>query len=533
MQIKRFWFSVVLLLVAVAVLYGQFLWNPIVFDDLPFFMVDKTGHLPVEDYQFSLFELRSLPYATLAWGKAAFGLDMLHFRVENLLLHGAVVVTLFFFLTMLFATARIEHDSYGLSSRSAAFFASLLFALHPVATYAAGYLVQRTILMATLFSLLAMLSYLHGSTRQQPLWLWASAPLYYLAVFSKEHVIMLPAVLAALTMMLHEDWPARLKQRWTLFATLALIALLAIAARIGVLGSIYEINAPEMLQETDGKLALPLSIVTQSWLFFKYALLWVFPNPVLMSVDMREPFAHSLVSVYLLAACGFAAWGVVAFRLLFKRGNLGMVGFSMLFPWLLFFTEFTTVRIQEPFVLYRSYPWAAGAFCMMPVIFSRLNRRIATFILAAIALAMMPISMERLKTFSHPFLLWDDAEKLVHGRTDLPGAYRIYYNRGTELVKIDQPDPAIADMKQAIVLSKDFAEAYGNMGAAYMKKMDWQNAVASFNRAIEIAEGKGKSVSLRYIYGRALAYEAMGEIGKAREDYRVTCRLDNKGCEKL
>ena len=88
---------VLLLLLAVAGLYGQFLWNPIVFDDLPFFMVDNADHQPVDDYRFALFELRSLPYATLTWGKALFGLDMLHFRIENLLLHAAVSIAIFCF----------------------------------------------------------------------------------------------------------------------------------------------------------------------------------------------------------------------------------------------------------------------------------------------------------------------------------------------------------------------------------------------------------------------------------------------------
>ena len=135
-------------------------------------------------------------------------------------------------------------------------------------------------------------------------------------------------------------------------------------------------------------------------------------------------------------------------------------------------------------------------------------------------------------TFSHPVLLWDDAEKLVKGRADLPGAYRIYYNRGTELVKIDKPDQAIADLKQAIALSRDFAEGYGNLGAAYFKKGDWQNAVASFSKAIDIAYSAGKSLSPRYIYGRAMAYENMGEMEKAQADYKLSCQLDSRVCDK-
>ncbi len=416
MRINRIGVLVVLLLAAVSALYGQFLRNPLIFDDLLPFMTDNAGNQLVSSYHFSLTELHSLPMATLAWTKAWFGLDLINFRVGNLLLHSMVVLSLFFFLDKLFASIRFVQNKNEMAPRNAAFFAALLFALHPVSTYAAGYLIQRTIVMATLFCLLSMLAYVRGSTRQKPLWLWMSVPLYYLAVFCKEHAIMLPAVLLALTVLLHDDWQIRLKQRWAIFAALAAIAIYVISLK-SIVGSVYELNAPELLQANasgvaggaDVALSYPLSIITQSWLFFKYALLWVFPNPNWMSIDMREPFARSIFSPYLLATCGFAAWGIGAGWLLLKRGRLGLVGFAMLFPWLMFFTEFSTVRIQEVFVLYRSYLWAVGAFCLLPVIFSRLDGRTAIFILSAIAVAMMPISMERLETLSSPLYVWSDA----------------------------------------------------------------------------------------------------------------------------
>ena len=360
-----------------------------------------------------------------------------------------------------------------------------------------------------------------------------SVPLYYLAVFSKEHAIMLPAILLALTVLLHESWREKLKQRWGIFTALAGIAAFVLLAKKGLLGSVYEINAPYMLLEIDSGLTYPLSILTQSWLFFKYAILWIFPNPAWMSIDMREPFARSMLSPYLLALVGFAVWGAGAFWLLLKRGLAGLAGFALLFPWVMFLTELSTVRIQEGFVLYRSYLWAAGAFCLLPVILAKCNVRMAAGILSVIALAMFPISMERLMTFSHPVLLWDDAEKLVKGRADLPGAHRIYFNRGTELTKIEKYDLAITDFKQALALAGGYADVYGNMGVAYFKKGDWQNAVVSFNTAIELIHQMEKPPNPRFIYGRAMVFEKMGEMQKAQVDYKVSCQLAKKGCEKL
>jgi hypothetical protein len=520
------------LLLTIAALYGQFLSSPIIFDDLPFFMVDAQSRQPIDNYHYAPFELRSLPYATLAWSKAVFGLDMRHFRIENLLLHAAVTISLFYFLTRLLEAVCRERADSVLSARALAFCGALLFALHPVATYAAGYLVQRTILMATLFSLLAMLAWVHGSLKQNNFWLWGSVPLFYLAVFAKEHAIMLPGVLFVLTVLLHEDWRAKLKQRWPIFVVLALIVLFVMAARRGVIGSVYEIYAPEMLEATSN-LNHPLSALTQSWLFFKYIGLWLLPNPRWMSIDMREPFAQSLWSFYTLAFAVFIAWGVAGAWLILRRGRFALLGFAMLFPWLMFLPELSVVRIQESFVLYRSYLWAVGACCLLPLLLDHLEKRMAVIVVSAIVLAMFPISMDRLASFSHPLVLWNDAEKLVENRRDLPGTYRIYYNRGTELLKADYYDGAVDDLKLSVELKPDWPYSYNNLGSAYLKKSEWRLAADAFTQAIEIANEKKMGTNPRTHYGRAIAYQELGEHAKSQEDFGITCKLDRMGCDKL
>lgn len=525
-------YYVLILLGATAALYGLFLDNPIVFDDVQFFLLNEDGHQPVDDYRYSPFELRSLPYASLAWGKAVFGLDMLHFRIENLLLHSATVIALFFFLRSLFAELYGRRERPALDAGAVAFCAAILFALHPIAVYAAGYLVQRSIVMATLFSILAMSAYLHGSARKDNRWLWASVALYYMAVYSKEHAIMLPAILAALTVLLHADWRAELKKRWAMFAVFACIALLVVAAKKGVLGSVYEVYAPGML-ESGNELNHPLSVVTQCWLFFKYAALWLFPVPTWMSVDMREPFADSLWSGYLLAFIAFIAWGGLAVRLLLRRGRAGLIGFVLLYPWLMFMTEFSAVRIQESFVLYRSYLWAVGACAALPLLLDLMDRRMAMVVVTAVVLALFPISMERLASFAHPLILWDDAAKLVEGKHELPGVFRIYYNRGSEFIKVDDYEAAIEDLTIAVALNPEWPFSYNNLGAALMKKGDWPAAARAFTGAIEVASRQRMGINPRPYFGRALAYENMGMPDLARQDFELTCRMVNKGCEKL
>lgn len=532
--------SITFLAAVVGALYGQFLWNPIVFDDLYFFIMSNAGEQPVSAYHFEWLQLRSLPYATLAWTKSWLGLDMINFRIGNLVLHAAVCVALYNFLAALFAAIGPVKDGNGdqpaadrLSPGAVAFVAALLFAVHPVATYAAGYLVQRTILFATLFSLLAMWAWVQGSVQRKPGVLWLSVPLYYLAVFSKEHAIMLVAVLPLLTVVLHTDWRRRLQQQIMVLGALALIALFALLARKGIYGSVYEINAGDMLRDTDGTISYPLSMLTQMVLFFKYAFLWLLPRPGSMSIDMREPFATLASPLYWFGAAAFLAWGAAGFWLVFKRGNKALLGFAMLYPWLMFMTELTTVRIQEIFVLYRSYLWAVGALCVLPLLLFRLPARATIAMALAGASILFLFSMERLVTMSHPVLLWEDAKRLLAGRGDLPGASRIYYNLGTEYIAIGRSDQAIPELKQSIASSPDFAEAHGNLGAAYLKQGDWATAAAAFGEAIAIEVKSGKVPGLNHLLGRAQSYENAGEITKSQNDYRESCSLYKRGCDKV
>lgn len=526
----------IMLIVLVSILYGQFLWNPTAFDDGHFFALDDDGRPNVLQYavSFSLLQLRSLPYATLAWTGQLFGFDLIGFRVGNLVLHVASVLSLFFFMRQLFdfmlSGSTQRHDR--LNSCWMAFFVALLFGLHPVAVFGAGYMVQRTIVMATLFSLLAMFSYMRGCMQQKQGWLWVSVIFYYLAVYSKEHAIMLPAVMLALTVLLHEDWFTQIKRRLPIFAAYAVIMVLVVLAKKGILGGIYEINAPEMLQDVSSKDAYPFSVLTQSWLFFKYWALWIFPNPEWMSVDMREPFAKSYFSFYLLAFAAFLLYGFVALRLLLKRGRIGVLGFALLFPWLMFMTEFSTVRIQESFVLYRSYLWAVGAFALLPLIFWNVTKRGAMLMLAIIAAFLFLISMERLSTFSHPILLWEDAKKLVRGREDLPGVFRIYYNLGTRYLRTKQYDTAISNLQRSVELYPQQPYAYNNLGSAFLAKNELEEAVRYFSIAIQLNEVSSDVEAPRYYYGRAIAYEKQKNWAAASADYKVTCKLAGRGCDK-
>jgi tetratricopeptide (TPR) repeat protein len=519
--------QITLLLLAVIALYAGSLSAPLVFDDFTFFATPDT----LSKYSHFSLDLRWLPYASLAGTVNWLGFDIFWLRLGNVLLHAANVIALFFLLRRLFQVTLNKNDAPNdRLPRQAwfAFFGALIFAVHPIAVYGVAYLIQRSTLMATLFVLLMLRVYLEGLLRGGWYWMLAAVLFYVVAVCSKEHSIAAPGVALALTFLIRKPSVALLKQIAPYAILLALIAAIVIYISIanGIVGAAYEPNAIVILYTSarmHGLTDLPniylLSILTQCGLFFKYLGLWLLPNPAWMSVDMREPFALSLFGGHTLGLIAFLAYFCIAVWLLLKQGRMGLLGFALLFPWIMFLTELSTVRAQEPFVLYRSYLWMPGLFAALPVVFAGLAPKKVFIVLGVVCVLLIPATLNRLNTFSTPFLLWDDAEKLVRNKPYAYGVERIYFNRGTELGQLKRYDEAIADFNKAIA-AHPFDFIYGNRAAAYYSLGKYQEALRDYDRAIVLNPKNPNSYN-----GRALTYRALGDFAAAQENFRTSCTL--------
>lgn len=530
------WHSVfpwVVLPLLVYLLYGKFLSNPIFFDDLPFFMLDGEDAQPIDTMRFHWLEIRSLPYVTLHWTKSLFGLDLIPFRVGNLVLHSATTLALFLLLKNLAQSIYKAKSADSLTAEQAALLGAAMFAVHPVATYVTGYLVQRTILMATLFGILSLVFCIKSIKDHSPKWLWVTAILFYFSVYSKEHAITLVGIYFLVVYLMTNQWKLALKERIFPLTAIFLIALMIVFTKKGIIGTVYELEAVNMLGAQAGPFAYPYSVITQCTLFFKYIFLWILPQTAWMSIDMREPFARSFLSWQMLGFIAFLAWGGVGAYLLSKRGHKGLVGLAMLFPWMLFAPELSSVRIQEPFVLYRSYLWMGGLFLALPVILNGVGKKSILALSLVIGATLFMLSMERLATLSHPVLIWNDAKRLIDGKENIDGADRIYYNLARHLLLNDMLDDAESNINKALKIDPDFAQAHGILGAIHNKFSRWDAAIAEYSLAREINQRRNEYPSSIYLMGRARAYEGRGDSQKAIDDYLEACRIDAKVCEHL
>jgi tetratricopeptide (TPR) repeat protein len=230
-----------------------------------------------------------------------------------------------------------------------------------------------------------------------------------------------------------------------------------------------------------------------------------------------------------LGLAAFLAWGLVGLRLLWLGGRAGLAGFGLLCPWLMFFTEFSTVRVAEPFVIYRSYLWMFGLAATFPWLTQKLSDKTCSVIAGTLAMLMVPTTMLRLQTFSNEFLLWDDAVRLVETRPEMPGIERVYANRGNTEARLGLASAALKDYDKAIGIYAGHANVHSDRGAALLLLGQDDAALTAFQKAIAMQP------DLRLArMGAAQVFEKRGDAQAAIREYQVACTLGSAiACKKL
>jgi len=510
------------LVLMVIVVYVPFLNNPLIFDDVSFF--DAV----IDRYANTLFrlDLRWFPYTTFGVTWVFFGEAPPVFRIQNLLLHGMNVLLLLLVLRVwikLFITDVSKENIVNWG----AWLGALVFACHPLAVYGVGYLIQRSILMATMFTLVMQLAYLRGLLEGDKRYMALAVMAYFLALFSKEHSLMAPAILLPLTLAIRTQNKLSLRALLVTWLGFALVGLLVVLRIKGIFGVPYEKDAAALFGEQallQGTSSLHLlSVLTQAGLFFKYCLLMLVPNPGWMSLDMREPFILTWKEwTSWIGLVAFVAYGAFALIVLLRGGRFALLGLALLYPWCYFMVEFSSVRVQEIFVLYRSYLWLPGYMLLLPLIFSSLPSRKLVLVGALVILLLVPLAWNRLWVFADRYRLWDDAVGLLHGEDRL-GAHRIYFNRAQASVAVKNWDAAIVDYQKSLAINSTYPEVNIALASTYINLKRYPEALAEFDRVIA---GNPKNASA--YYGKSYVLKNLHNMVGSIQQMEKSCQLGLK-----
>ena len=520
--IRRFlpWIAAGLIAGLACGLYWPFLGNPRVFDDWVFFSGENFAYYAT--HPFGL-EPRLPPYFSLAVTEVQIGSMMAH-RIVSLAFHVACALALYKLIyDLLRATAPADRPESvpGANATAWAFIGSALFAIHPVAVYGAGYLVQRTIVLATLFSILSIVLFIRGLARGRHADAVSAALMYSVAVLSKEHSILLPAAAVLAVLLVGADRRFAVRHAATYLLACAPAAIFVTLFRTWLIGRAYEPDFGAVANQLEGvfgyavaDFSWSMSAVTQAGLFFKYLALWLWPDTGAMSIDIRVDFLQTWSAGWILVkVSAFLAFGVLGFLLLRRRGRAGIAGFGMLYTWVLFLAEFSTARFQEPLVLYRSYLWGPGILIAVAATLSAFPLRAA---LAASVLAIPLLfyqAHDRLVTFSSSFLLWEDAVAKLPSKP-VPWGSRTLYVLAREYVYGGRPDKAIETAEKCLAQYPDTAHCHYARGVIHFLLGQYDLALPYLRRAVEL---QPKSGIAHHRLG--LVLEGLGRTQEAKEEY--------------
>jgi protein O-mannosyl-transferase len=511
----------------VALVYGGHLDNPLVFDSAFWF---SRQNLPTLQDLSTSDRLVSRQVAYFVYRLADGRLAV--YRAVHFALHVGTAWSLFLLFRRLFAELGASPPSRRMSFGPALAIA-LLFALHPVQVYAVGDPGQMELVLATLFSVLLLRVYLEGLLRASRPLLLASALLYPLAVLSKENSVAIPAVAAALTLLVRSPSPVLVRQLSAWYAIAGLVAALIVAGEVaqhrdapgsGPLRPDTPMTAPSI----DPGHTRARSAVTQAHLFFRYWLLWVVPDVRRMSIDLRLPSAAGVVVWPETAgAVAFAVYPIAPAWLLLKRGRAGLVGFGLLWPWLMFLPELAAPRLTETFVLYRSYLWIPGPLAALVAALTGPLGRLALPLLCAVCVALGGLAYERLRTFRSAYAVWDDAVRKSRAyERAAPAAHRPYLNRGRALLDLGRLDAALRDFDMALELEPGLAYAHWNRALVYIAKNDPARAFVAFDEGFATASRLPATARARAYSNRAGLHLRLGRSHDALEDLQRALALD-------
>ncbi|RYE41853.1 MAG: tetratricopeptide repeat protein [Hyphomicrobiales bacterium] len=502
-------------------------WNhALLFDDLR--LSDGT----IFDSYGSLlaFKQRMLSYGSFVWvdklASANWGLQ----RLVNVLLHLGTVAVLYALVRDLLAGTRFPEEfeaqpHFKMSRLAAARVGVAIFALNPVAVYAVAYLVQRSIVMATLFAVLACWCFVRGMSSRRAGWYVGAVVSYGAAVLSKEHAVMVAAM--AVPLYIHIRRP-----HWKTIAAIAgasaVLIGMAAAVLFGIygefIGRLFDPRSIEFAQQLERlkpgvtQQIYPLSVFNQAALFFAYGLLWFVPNVMWMSVDLRPAFPLTYSAFpQVLGAVGYVGlWLVALWALLRRRGVLSLVGLALMFPLLLFITEFATVWVQDPFVLYRSYLWAVAIPILVAVVLTGFTPRTVYAVGAMVALVFGLLAFERVYSLRDDFAAWGDAAEKIDTKApaNAVGRWRPFLNLGAYHLERG----SLAEAQKAFITAEALGSLNGaarfNMGVLLRQQKKHTEALAAFAQA----EKQGFS-DLPLYYQRGESQFDLGQFAAAFDSF--------------
>lgn len=387
------------------------------------------------------------------------GLNPAGYHTVNILLHALAAVLFWRFLVRL----RVP----------GAWWAALLFALHPVMVESVAWITERKNLLSTVFALAAALAWF----QRRPFAL--VAVLFLLALTSKTVVATLPAALALAGWGRGERISRRDLVRLALLLAPA-IALGSVTAwmerhHVGARGNAWDLDLAERLLVAGraywfylGKLAWPdrLAFIYPRWqIDSAQVLAWLAPAAALALPVALFRWRHRLGRGPLVAV------------LIYGGTLFPALGFFNIYP---FRFSFVADHFQYHASLALCALAGAAAARLHAALDGRVAQRLAVALGIALALAAGLLTYRQVRVYASEETLWTDTLRKN------PGAWMAHTNLGAWLDRQGRHEEALSHHLEAVRLRPDLGGSHNNLGAALERAGRLEEAMRAYGQALSI-----------------------------------------------
>lgn len=530
MQIKNsqrmsFLFSIMFFGVVVFGLYFNTLDVPFYFDD-----ADNVTHpdLRIEDMtredlsqalSGGLIKNRPISNISFALNYYLGGYRVSGYHLVNMLIHLSTGVILYalFIVTLNFPAAKVLPGH----RNKIAFWAALVWLVHPLATQSVTYVVQRMNSMSTMFYVAAMLFYILGrkqylETRKGEvnlaacIYFFVSTVSGLFAMGSKEIAATLPVIIFLYEWFFFQNlsvsW-VKGKLLWSLPVVAGLSLLVWVYTGGHFIQNIF-------LAYSGRTFNLVERLLTQLRIVVHYLSLMFFPHPDRMAFDYDYPLSYSFLEP-ITTLYSFLFLALLVAAAVFFATKYKLFSFCVLWFFINLLIESSFVPLEMVYE-HRTYLPSMYVFLFAVVlVFSVVKKSKVNAILIGCIVVILAIwTVERNRVWKDPVIFWED------NVMKYPNKARSNLNLGVQYYNKKDYDRASNQFNLALSLKPDFPEAIYNLGLIAYRRGDVREAEDRFLEAIDL---KRKYVSARMAL--ASLYTGSGYIEKALEQYLNVYRM--------
>ena len=546
--LQRPWLPQIVLALAAVAVYAASLSNDFVFfDDDKAILYNKALQNPSLGKFFSGENLGM--YAPFSWiaywvGQGISGKEAWGYHLLGLLLHALNAVMVFTFLKRL--TGRDW----------AAFFAALLFVVHPVQVEAVSWAAALSTVLFSTFYLGSLLAYLEWRASSKIIWIGISLVAFLAACLSKSAAVTLPLVLLAVDFYLGKSTPTTSSKVMTGNRAILLnkIPFLALALIFGL----YTFATREMEGHNIDAASSTFSFSDRFFMACQTLLFYPFKLLVPLGFSVSYPFVKMdgvwsweyYAAPIVLLALAILIW---------RRGRsnsellLGLALYVLPLSIMLPFRTVGSFELRSDRYVYLS---CVGLFFIAGIFLEKLKPEVRNAILIAAAVLLGFFAFLQTSVWRNGVALFENCTKKT------PESSLCQCNLAYNELISNNYQGAIEHYSQSLKYDPSTVEAYNGRGQAYFQIRKYPEALSDFTKAIEagivtpklfLNKGKclvilnrapeavpdlNRSIELEpkspeAFYFRGVAHEKGGNIPNALVDYGQALVLNPNYVEAL